>query len=146
MNGSSAMVLRLLITPCMPITPMSFRILAMEKVFIFDFDGVLADTRELMLRHEEGVCAQLGYPCRATAADLEALDPMSFPELGRRLGIPEEQVNEFALRNIELFAGVQEPLAIFPGMAEALAHLSALGRIAVLTGNGVQVVRKFLAH
>ena len=125
---------------------MSFRILAMEKVFIFDFDGVLADTRELMLRHAEAVCAQLGYPCRATAADLEALDPMSFPELGRRLGIPEEQVNEFARRNIELFAAVQEPLAIFPGMADTLAQLSALGRIAVLTGNGVQVVRKFLAH
>jgi len=130
----------------MLITRLSFRILDMEKVFIFDFDGVLADTRELMLRHAEAVCAQLGRPCRATAADLEALDPMNFTELGRKLGIPEEQVEEFTRRNIELFAAVQEPLAIFPGMADALAHLSALGRTAVVTSNGVQVVRKFLAH
>jgi len=130
----------------MLITRSCFRILDMEKVFIFDFDGVLADTRELMLRHAEAVCAQLGYPCRATAADLEALDPMSFAELGRQLGIPEEQVEEFTRRNIELFAAVQEPPAIFPGMADILAHLSALGRLAVLTSNGVQVVRKFLAY
>src|SRR3990170_999009 len=126
------MVLKSRITPCMPITPINFRILDMEKVFIFDFDGVLADTRELMLRHAEAVCAQLGHPRQATAADLEALDPMNFAELGRRLGIPEEQVEEFSQRNIELFASLPEPLAIFPGMADALAHLSGLGRTAVL--------------
>ena len=130
----------------MPITPISFRILDMEKVFIFDFDGVLADTRELMLRHAEAVCAQLGHPCRATAADLEALNQMSFAELGRRLGIPEELVEEFARRNIELFAAVQQPPEIFPGMVDILAQLSTQGRLAILTGNGSQVVRKFLAH
>jgi HAD superfamily hydrolase (TIGR01549 family) len=118
----------------------------MQRVIIFDFDGVLADTRELMLRNAEQACAELGHPCQATAADLEALDAMNFPELGRRLGLPEAQVEEFTRRTVELFNLAQDPPEIFPGMAEALARLSALGRIAVLTGNGARVVRKFLAH
>lgn len=118
----------------------------MPRVIIFDFDGVLADTRQLMLENAEQACAELGHPCQATAADLEALDPMSFPELGRRLGIPEDQVEEFTRRNLELFGAAQEPPEIFPGMVETLARLSELGRIAVLTGNGARVVRKFLAH
>jgi phosphoglycolate phosphatase-like HAD superfamily hydrolase len=118
----------------------------MHKVLIFDFDGVLADTLVDMLRYARRVCADMGYPRHPTQADLEALERMEFVEFGRRLQIPEEQVQEFAQRNFELFARQPQPPSIFEGMREAVTQLSATSRIGIVTGNASRVVRGFLEH
>jgi phosphoglycolate phosphatase-like HAD superfamily hydrolase len=118
----------------------------MTGIIIFDFDGVLADTRPFMLQTAGEICAQLGYPCTPTPADQEALPAMSFDNLGRQLGIPEEKIPEFTRRNLAAFNTHPEPMPAFPGIDHVVLQLAERFRLGLVTGNGAGVVRKYLAH
>jgi phosphoglycolate phosphatase-like HAD superfamily hydrolase len=116
----------------------------MDRILIFDFDGVLADSLAPMLRYAGQVCLELGYPCTPTQKDLEILDRMEFSEYGRQLGIPEEKIETFVARNFELFSRREQPLAITPGIKLVIGKLSQIAILVVITGNSCKVVGKFL--
>jgi phosphoglycolate phosphatase len=116
----------------------------MDRILIFDFDGVLADSLRPMLLYAGQVCQELGYPCTPTKKDLEILDRMEFSEFGRQLGIPEGKIGIFVKRNFELFSRREEPLAITPGIESVIRELSQKAILVVITGNSFRVVGKFL--
>ena len=116
----------------------------MSRALVFDFDGVLADTLGDMLRFAKQVCADLGYPCTPSPADLEALDRMSFADYGRQLGLPQERLDDFCRGSFALFSSRQEPPPIFDGIGEVVARLAATHKIGIVTGNIDRVVRDFL--
>jgi len=116
----------------------------MDRILIFDFDGVLANSLAPMLSYAGQVCQELGYPCTPTQKDLEILDRMEFSEYGRQLGIPEEKIETFVTRNFELFSRREEPLAITPGIESVIRELSQIAILVVITGNSCRVVGKFL--
>lgn len=116
----------------------------LEPVIVFDFDGVLGDTLEGMLRIARDVAAELGYFCQPTPADLDALERMEFSELGKQLGIPASQADEFARRSFELFAALPNPPHIFPGMKQAVIDVAQSNRLAIVTGNTSRIVGRFL--
>lgn len=116
----------------------------MHQVIIFDFDGVLADTLDDMLCYAKQVCEQLGHACQPTQQDLDALDHMSFDELGRQLGVPEEKIGEFTRRNLQLFSSSQRPPRIFDGMREVVARLAQTHKLGIVTGNTSEAVWNFL--
>lgn len=119
----------------------------MDKVLIFDFDGVLADSLNPMLSYARQVCHEMGYPRSPTQKDLEILEKMEFSEFGRHLGIPEAEIETFVNRNFELFYRREEPLLMFPGMESIIRELSRSAILVVITGNSCKVVEKFLeAH
>lgn len=119
----------------------------MDKVLIFDFDGVLADSLQPMLAYAQQVCYELGYPCTPTQKDLENLENMQFSEFGRQLGIPEAKIETFVAHNFELFSGRTETLPLIPGMDFTIRELSKLAVLVVITGNSRAVVKNFLtAH
>jgi len=111
---------------------------------IFDFDGVLADTEALMLRFSAIACGELGYPCQPSRAHLEAADPMSFANLGRQLSLPETAIPAYVQRSLELFNHNQDPLPIFPGMANVVTQVSLQARVGIVSGNSTIAIRKFL--
>jgi phosphoglycolate phosphatase-like HAD superfamily hydrolase len=118
----------------------------MQTVIIFDFDGVLGDTLDEMLRIAGHVAAELGYPCQPGPADLDALERMEFSELGMQLGIPASQANEFARRCFDLFASLSNPPHIFPGMKQVILDLAPTNRLAIVTGNTSRIVGRFLSE
>jgi AHBA synthesis associated protein len=118
----------------------------MTDIIIFDFDGVLADTRQFMLQMSGEVCTQLGHPCTPTPADQEALPAMSFDNLGRQLGIPEEKIPEYTRRILDAFNTHPEPMPAFHGMEQIVPQLADHFRLGLVTGNGGGMVRKFLSH
>jgi phosphoglycolate phosphatase len=113
-------------------------------IVLFDFDGVLADTLDDILCFSEIVCSQLGHPRQPTPGDLDALDLMSFHELGKKLALPEDKAQDFATRCVQMFTQRQLPPKIFDGMQEVVAQLSARAKIGIITGNSAKVVFKFL--
>jgi phosphoglycolate phosphatase-like HAD superfamily hydrolase/8-oxo-dGTP pyrophosphatase MutT (NUDIX family) len=117
-----------------------------RRILIFDFDGVLADTRDDIVRFAEIVCAQLGHPCTATPEDLDALEQMSFDSLARRLGVPEDKVKAFTQRSFALFNARKRPPGIIEGVAEVIARLAADCRIGIVSGNNSDTVHSFLDH
>ena len=114
------------------------------KILIFDFDGVLADSLDDMLQYAREVCAQLGHACDPTPANLEALDIMSFAELGRQLGVPDHQIEVFIQRVFKLFISGERPPKIIPGLEYILVQLAQKHKISIVTGNTSAFVRPFL--
>jgi len=118
----------------------------MTDILIFDFDGVMADTRQFMLETTGEICAQLGYPCTPTPADLEALDVMSFVTLGRQVSLPEQLIPEYSRLILAAFNEHPEAMPAVDGIGRVIEQLAAGYRLGLVTGNGASVVRKYLAY
>lgn len=116
----------------------------MDRVLIFDFDGVLANSLAPMLLYGQQACRELGVICTPTEDDLEALDKMEFSEYGLQLGVPAEKIDQFVMRNFALFSGREKPLPIMPGMESVVSDLAKISTLVIITGNSCRVVEKFL--
>lgn len=117
-----------------------------NQIVILDFDGVLGDTLQDMLRFSDEVAERMGYPHHTTLQDLEALQPMSFANLGRQIGIPEELIPTYVNSMVEKFENSEIPCPIFPGMAEAVLDLAQDSYLAIVSGNTTQVIQNFLGY
>lgn len=116
----------------------------LQRIVIFDFDGVLTDTMPEMLRFSDQVCAELGYPRRTTAADIRRLPRMGFDYLARQLGIPEELVPQYVHRILECFDEQSITYSLFEGMREVILDLATDSVLAIVSGNRQRVIRRFL--
>lgn len=117
-----------------------------KRIVIFDFDGVLGDTLEDMLRFSDEVAAELGIHHHTTLQDLEVLQPMSFANLGRQIGISETEIDRYVQKMIELFETSPIPCPIFPGMADVVKKLTNNSILAIVSGNTTAVIQHFLEY
>ena len=114
---------------------------------LFDYDGVLADTLDDMLRLAGETCAEMGFPRMPTPADLDALETVSFIDYGIQLGIPADLAPEFARRTMARFEARARPPAIFQGMDDVVRAAAACGQVGIVTGSSARSVLRFLeAH
>ncbi|MBE7436447.1 MAG: HAD family hydrolase [Anaerolineales bacterium] len=113
---------------------------------IFDFDGVLADTLDDLIRFGQEACNQLGVNHFVTKDDLSHLEVMSFDTFGRACDVPEHLLDEFVKISLNLFAEIESPPAIFDGLNDVIRHLSTSHKLAIVTTNTAQNVRAFLTH
>jgi phosphoglycolate phosphatase len=114
-------------------------------LIIFDYDGVLADTLDDLIRFGQQACDQLGIKHIVTKDDLSNLEVMSFATYGRACEVPEDLVDEFVKICLKLFAEKETPPAIFADLDEVIRHFSANHKIAIVTTNSSQNVHAFLA-
>ena len=115
-----------------------------NKVIIFDFDGVLADSLDMMLSYPAQASRELGYPSQPSPADLEVLDTMSIDSLGRQLNLPEEIIPAYKQRVIDLLSSSHELPPIFDGMVEVIVSLASMYSLGIVTGNSSGMVRSSL--
>jgi HAD superfamily hydrolase (TIGR01509 family) len=114
---------------------------------LFDYDGVLADTLDDMLRFAGEASAEMGYLRTPTTADLDALETMTYFEYGRQLGLPPERLEEFARRTMGRFEAKPQPPAIFSGMEAVVRAAARRGQVGIVTASPARSVLKFLeAH
>ncbi len=115
-------------------------------LIIFDYDGVLADTLDDLIRFGQQACNQLGVNHLVTKEDLANLEVMSFATYGRACGVPEHLIGEFVEISLNLFAEKDSPPALFPGLGEVVKALSLHHKIAIVTTNTSQNVNAFLVR
>ena len=113
-------------------------------LIIFDYDGVLANTLDDLIRYGQEACSRLSVKHLVTKDDLSDLEEMSFSSFGRACDVPEPLVDEFVKISLNLFAEKKSPPAIFEGLTEVIRHLSASHKIAIVTTNSSQNVHAFL--
>ena len=113
---------------------------------IFDYDGVLADTLDDLIRFGQEACNQLGVKHIVTKDDLSNLEVMSFATYGRACEVPDHLIDEFVKISLNLFAEKESPPAIFEGVSEVIQHISTKHKIAVVTTNSSQNVHAFLTQ
>ena len=111
---------------------------------IFDYDGVLADTLDDLIRFGQEACNQLGVQHVVTKDDLSNLEVMSFATYGRACEVPEPLIDEFVKISLSLFAEKESPPAIFDGLSEVIQHFSVSHKLAIVTTNSSQNVHAFL--
>lgn len=114
-------------------------------LIIFDYDGVLADTLDDLIRFGQEACNQLGIRHLVTKDDLSNLEVMSFASYGRGCEVPEHLIDEFVKICLNLFGEKHSPPAIFKGLSQVIKYLSSNHKIAIVTTNSSQNVRSFLA-
>jgi phosphoglycolate phosphatase len=113
-------------------------------LIIFDFDGVLADTLDDLIRFGQEVCDELGVKHVVKKDDLSNLEIMSFASFGRACEVPENLVDIFVQSCLKRFADKKSPPAIFNGLSNIVRHFSINNTIAIITTNSSQNVNAFL--
>jgi len=114
------------------------------KVILFDFDGTIADSFEVIVRISNQLALEFGYPV-AEPDDIEQLKNMSSREIVRRSKLPPFKI-PFLLRRLrgELNREIQH-LELISGMKPALLALKHRGdRLGIVTSNSVENVNLFL--
>lgn len=114
-------------------------------LIIFDYDGVLADTLDDLIRFGQEACNQLGVKHLVTKDDLENLEVMSFSTYGRACEVPEHLIDDFVKISLNFFAEKTSPPTLFEGLNTVIGRLSINHMIAIVTTNSSQNVKAFLA-
>lgn len=111
---------------------------------IFDFDGTLADSAEWFFAAYDGIAVRFGLR-RATRAELEGMRALGTREVLRRLDVPLWKLPMIARDMRRRMASDIAGIALFPGIAEALAALDARGvTLAIVSSNAEANVRSVL--
>lgn len=120
----------------------------MYKLFIFDFDGTLADTREIIVRTNQEVQRRMGYPITDEAGImatvgfvLEECILMMYPDL------PHEDLPAWTAMYREVFDSLKGEIIpkLFPHVKETLEELYKRGCIiTVASSRGIRSLKDFL--
>lgn len=112
-------------------------------LFVFDFDGVLADSSAACLALLRRVQAERsGAP---VPDDFwERLDDISFPAMAQALGYGEEERGAFVERMFAKMAADSYRPALFAGVDSVLPALARHGPIAILSGSPLVVIENAL--
>jgi len=111
---------------------------------ILDFDGTLADSAEWFFAAYDGVATRFGLR-RASRAELEGMRALGTREIMRRLDVPMWKLPLIARHMRRRMARDIAGIALFPGIADALAALDARGvTLAIVSSNGEANVRAVL--
>ena len=120
----------------------------MKKLIILDFDGTLADTREIIVRTNQEVQRRMGYPVTDEAGImatvgfvLEECILMMYPDL------PHEQLPAWTAMYREVFNSLKGKIIpkLFPHVKETLETLSEMGCIlTVASSRGADSLNDFL--
>ena len=109
----------------------------------FDFDGVVVDSLDLLLRVTVAAQQQLGLGRPPTLATIENL---TFADLADLIGIPPDAREEYCRRIFDLQAQPSETPPAYAGMVPALESLSRRHRIVVITSSDSAAVEQQLAE
>ena len=108
-------------------------------LLLFDYDGVIVDSFDLFLELCERVRAEFGHARESTPHDLQTIENLTFTDMGRLLGVPENKLGEY---NDRLMA-IQKaywPVTFFPEMIDVLNELAKQHTVAVVTSSDSETV------
>ncbi|MCI3922729.1 HAD-IA family hydrolase [Paenibacillus sp. TRM 82003] len=116
----------------------------MFKRVVFDFDGTLADTRDVFVDLYNELAAERGY-APVQPEELGRISRMSIAERCRRLGVPLVRVPALQALALKRFAERMDAIGLFAGIPELLRELKGRGLPAgVLSSNDPASIREVL--
>lgn len=113
------------------------------KLILFDFDGTLADSRQLFFDLYNELALQRGYVL-LTEANTSELRNLSITERCKKLGIPLYRIPFIASAIIKQYKGNINRISLYPGIRDMFAELDALDiPYAVLSSNSKENIAAF---
>lgn len=112
----------------------------------FDYDGVFVDSLDDLLDKARRAQAAVGVGRQPEKKDFQTTKNLTFEQVGRDLGIPEEKLLEYGLKFFELQNEDDGFCPLFDGMAKVIRELSAKHTIVIITSSVKRTVEKALEH
>lgn len=124
----------------MTISPLNSK----ATVFVFDFDGTIADTHLFICEISNRICQEFGYGL-IDFNDIDKLKHMTAREIITHLRVPLFKIPAIVARaKKEVQKGIAD-IKLFPGIKEALIHLkSQQVTIGILSSNAMDNIKLFL--
>ncbi|HYD26776.1 HAD hydrolase-like protein [Brevundimonas sp.] len=114
------------------------------RLVVFDFDGVLADSADWMLRMLPSIIDEFGLTPKKTG-ELQTLRGSPTREVVRSLGVPAWKIPAIARRLRQMSEGSAGEITVFPGVRELLRSVRTAGvATAIVSSNGEATVRTVL--
>jgi phosphoglycolate phosphatase len=110
----------------------------------FDYDGVLADSLVDLLSKACEAQRRTGVGRQPTKEDFEKISNLTFFELARHIGIPEEKSATFESNLFELLEGNSVNVRLFEGVGEVVRKLAEEHVLVVITSNLQEAVERIL--
>lgn len=113
---------------------------------VFDFDGTLADSKEVVIGLYNALAEKHGYG-RLTADNIEELRRLSILERCKRLKVPPYRLPGLVVQVGRSLRGAMESIPFIEGIPELLKELRRRGlRLLILSSNREENIRTFLRH
>ncbi len=118
--------------------------MAIEAV-IFDFDGVIADSKETIFRIYEAVCREMGIEFYDSISDFTKNLDGNYKHFYTKLGIKEEDFGKANRIYKKHFLKLGEGIRLFGGVEEVLSFLKRKGfRVGISSNTHEFIVRTLL--
>jgi len=115
-----------------------------EKLILFDFDGVIADSFEVFFREFTAACSEMGFDrLNSKDAFLNLFEGnLLFNVI--KIGFPPWKLRELFNRFQPRIAKANDSVSAFDGIREMLHHLSAKYPVYIISSNLTEAVQRFL--
>ena len=115
-------------------------------IFIFDFDGTIADTHLFIVDIYNSFCDEYNYK-KIDVKRLEKYKDKNAAQIIRHLKIPIFKIPAMIARFKEIYQNDIEKIKPFPGMKELLVALKSKGhQLAIVSSNNKENITKFLEN
>ncbi len=117
-----------------------------QKIIIFDFDGTIADSLEMLVTISNRLAVQFGYK-QTSQIELARLKNLTSREIIKQSGISIFKV-PFLLRKVKTEMSPEiKTLSLFAGMREVLIELDNIGhKLVIISSNSKSNILAFLEH
>ena len=112
-----------------------------SKLICFDYDGVIADSLEFVLRSVNSVLEDMNLTSRVSPAHLQKMQNVTFPQIGLDAGVLKKDIGEFIERLFLLLEQGRKNVKLFAGMPEVIAALAANHTLAVVSASPAEAIR-----
>lgn len=113
-------------------------------LMLFDYDGVIVDSFAPLLDLCIQAQASLGVGRPPTSFDFQTMENLTFVDLGRLIGVPENRVVVYSERVFQLQKRCWS-VRLFPCIAGILAELARRHTLAIITASQSEAVMATLA-
>lgn len=118
----------------------------MIKYVLFDFDGTVADSREVFLSSFNQLAAKHGFR-KIEASNFEHVRRLSMLQRFSYLKVPFHRVPFLTSEFLSIYSSGVRAVSLFPGIADVFEALQELGvGIGIVSSNSVAIINGFLAH
>ncbi|MBI3334161.1 HAD family hydrolase [Candidatus Pacearchaeota archaeon] len=117
-----------------------------EFILLFDYDGTLVDSTELVHTAFNAAVAHYGFSHVLSKKEFMTLYDKNVYESIVELGLPRARLKNFFNEWRKPFLKQYRDVPLFPGMKEVIAKLAQKARLIIITSNSTSVIRTSLAR
>ncbi|MGE5453800.1 MAG: HAD-IA family hydrolase [Methylocystaceae bacterium] len=116
----------------------------MIKHIVFDFDGTIADAKDVGYHIINELAGKHNYP-KLTLEELSNINNYPIKERLKKIGVPLYKIPQLSLETLHIYRNLIQSVQAFDGMHDLLVNLQKEGFIlSIISSNSVDNIKVFL--